>query len=118
MNPAPATPLIHGSMTPTPKAAVTAASTAFPPRDMTSSAAWTAHGCLAATIVCFAVARSRVMRKVVSVLIVGLLQAVHHSKSRPTLDWQRRAEQTTWGSLAFPQARIQPVAQRVAEDVE
>src|SRR6185312_3779260 len=70
MKPPPPMPLIHGSSTPMAKAAVTAASTAFPPCRSTSSAARTDLGCLAATIPFFATARSRVMRCVVSRFIL------------------------------------------------
>src|SRR5438105_13007925 len=59
MKPPPPRPLIHGSTTATLNAAVTAASTAFPPRSSTSRAASTAHGCFAATIWRGAIARSR-----------------------------------------------------------
>src|SRR5919202_456573 len=59
MKPPPPSPLIHGSSTDTLKAAVTAASTAFPPRSSMSRAASTAHGCFAATMCRGATARLR-----------------------------------------------------------
>src|SRR6478672_5996706 len=69
MNPPPPIPLIHGSSTPTLNAAVTAASTALPPRSRTLSAASTAQRCLAATMQLPPEARSREIRSVVDVPI-------------------------------------------------